>query len=199
MRRAGLGSVAQLGALAGLLGLGGCYVTERYLVTPEQLAQAAQILPAEAANTALPVRRYVIPAPGREPSGKPVFVRAEDVQHGLAELGTPPSVLIVRRYSPAVTAGVALTVIGSLISVAGSIVFFSSFNTAGDLHTISGVIALSAEPMMLAGTLLWIMGIQRPAQEVSAGRPGVHYLELVSPVPAPTQLPTPAPALSLRF
>ncbi len=186
---------ARLVAVLTLLGVTGCSVSESYLITGEQLTQAAQVPPPEADHTALPVHRYVTPAPGRDVVGKAVFVRATTVQQGLAAAGGLPAVLRSRRYSPVVTGGVALTVIGSVISIAGSIVFFSTLNTSGDTNLISGVIALSAEPMMLAGTLMWIFGIQRPPQEVGAGRAGVRYLD----APVPLVTPAPAPALSLRF
>jgi hypothetical protein len=52
---------------------------------------------------------------------------------------------------------------------------------------------------MLAGTLMWIFGLQRPPQEVAPGRPGVRYLEAGPALPAPGVAPAPPPVLSLRF
>lgn len=181
----------RLAALAGALVLGGCWVSERYLVTPEQLDQARQVPAAEAATTALPVHRYAGPA-GRGQVGKAVLLRAEALAQAQPEPGGPPPVLRSRRYSPVVTAGAVLTGVGTVLSVAGTILYFAG---SGDLHTAGGVVALSAEPMMLAGTLMWIFGILRPPQEVSAGRAKVRYLQ----VPEPLAPQAPPPALSLRF
>lgn len=178
-------------ALAAALTLNGCWVSERYLITPEQLDQARQVPASEATTTALPVHRYAGPA-GRGQAGKAVFLRAEALVLAQPEPGGPPAVVRSRRYSPVVTAGAVLTGVGTVISVAGTILYFAG---SGDLHTVGGVVALSAEPMMLAGTLMWIFGILRPPQEVSAGRANVHYLQLPEP-PAPQ---APPPALSLRF
>lgn len=202
-----------IGAVAGSVLLSGCWVTERYIAAPEQLALAAQI-PAGETVTALPVHRYK-KSPGHE-VGKAVYLRADDLAQSWPEpenalpavaaatiptAGSPPVVVRSRRYSPVVTAGAVLTGVGSIISVAGTIVYFTS---TGDTNLAGGIVALSAEPMMLAGTLMWIFGILRPPQEVSAGRAGVRYLEAAPvpvvppPLPAPG-LPPPAPALSLRF
>lgn len=184
--------VAGAGALALILNLGGCWVSERYLVTPEQIDQARQVPAPEAARTALPVQRYAGPA-GHGQAGKAVLLRAEALALGQPEPGSP-TVVRSRRYSPVVTAGAVLTGVGTVLSVAGTILYFAG---SGDLHTAGGVVALSAEPMMLAGTLMWIFGILRPPQEVSAGRANVRYLPL--PAPLVPQVPPPTPALSLRF
>lgn len=178
--------------LVGALLVSGCWVSERYLVTPEQLDQARQVPAAAAATTALPVHRYV-GAADRGQAGKAVLLRAEALALAQAESAGVPIVVRSRRYSPVVTAGAALTGVGTVLSVAGTILYFAG---SGDLHTAGGIVALSAEPMMLAGTLMWIFGILRPPQEVSAGRAGVHYL----PVPEPLTPPAapPPPALSLR-
>lgn len=198
----------RLGAVAAALFLGGCWVTERYIATPEQVTQAAQVPAGEAAATALPVHRYRKTA-GRE-VGKAVFLRADALARSQPELGptlpasaaaglpasSPPVLLRSRRYSPVVTAGATLTGVGTVISVVGTIIYFTS---TGDTNLAGGIVALSAEPMMLAGTLMWIFGILRPPQEVGAGRAAVRYLES-PPVPLAPALPAPPPpALSLRF
>ena len=202
--RRGAGGQRRLTA-AGALLLSGCFVTERYIATPEQVTQAAQVPPGEAHSTALPVYRYRKTA-GHE-VGKAVFVRADALAGSQPEPGlllatgtsptaVSPLVLRSRRYSPVVTAGATLTGVGTVISVVGTIIYFTS---TGDTNLAGGIVALSAEPMMLAGTLMWIFGILRPPQEVGAGRAAVRYLES-PPVPlAPALPPPPPPALSLRF
>lgn len=195
-------SAPRLGTVVGTLLLGGCWVSERYLVTPGQLEQARQVPAAEAAITALPVHRYVGTADHGQ-AGKAVLLRAAALAQAQVEPGSPstspasptaPMIVRSRRYSPVVTAGAVLTGVGTVLSVAGTILYFAG---SGDLHTAGGIVALSAEPMMLAGTLMWIFGILRPPQEVGAGRAGVHYLpalESIAPPPPPPPL-----ALSLRF
>lgn len=212
-------SAARVGAAAGSLLLCGCWVTERYIATPEQRVQAAQVPAGDSDLTVLPVHRYKN-VPGRE-VGKAVFLRASALVQGQDEPGLAVSpgpavavpdsgstqvVLKSRRYSPVVTAGATLTGVGSIISVVGTIIYFTG---SGDTNLAGGIVALSAEPMMLAGTLMWIFGILRPPQEVSAGRAGVRYLEAAPAVPAPLLSPPgpaaplstlpPAAALSLRF
>ena len=219
--RYGAPSSVRAGAAACGLLLGGCWVTERYITTPEQRVQAAQLPAGDPTVTVLPVHRYK-KTPGRE-VGKAVFLRADALAQGqeepgsalppgaataVAESGGAPVVIRSRRYSPVVTAGATLTGVGSIISVVGTIIYFTS---TGDNNLAGGIVALSAEPMMLAGTLMWIFGILRPPQEVAAGRAGVRYLEAVPTLPtsplspavpaAPLSSlpPAPAPALSLRF
>lgn len=211
----------RVGAAACGLFLSGCWVTERYIATPAQRVQAAQLSTVYAETTALPVHRYK-KTPGHE-VGKAVYLRADALTKAQEEPALPlpsgtavggagpggaPVVIRSRRYSPVVTAGATLTGVGSIISVVGTIIYFTS---TGDNNLAGGIVALSAEPMMLAGTLMWIFGILRPPQEVAAGRAEVRYLEaapalptppLSSAVPAasPSPLPpAPAPALSLRF
>jgi hypothetical protein len=181
-------------AIAALLCLGACSVTTRYTATPEQLAQAAQVPADEAATTALPVYRLV----GANKPPKPVYVRAEDLRAAQPETLVAAAAPTVRsrRYSPMVTAGVTLTTIGSIISVVGSVIYFAS----PDNQLAGGIVALSAEPMMITGTVLWIVGLMRPPQEVAAGRPDIRYLPLATPAtPMPGFGPPPAPVLSLRF
>ncbi|HEY7955173.1 MAG TPA: hypothetical protein VII38_07760 [Polyangia bacterium] len=59
---------------------------------------------------------------------------------------------------PMVKAGIALTAIGSAISIAGTILYFS---TSGDPHTTGLILAPSAEPLMITGTVLWVVGLIR--------------------------------------
>ena len=215
-----LRSVRVGAAACGLL-LSGCWVTERYIATPAQRVQAAQLSTVYAETTALPVHRYK-KTPGHE-AGKAVFLRADALSQGQqeTELTLPPGaagvaagpsgapvVIRSRRYSPVVTAGATLTGVGSIISVVGTIIYFTS---TGGNNLAGGIVALSAEPMMLAGTLMWIFGILRPPQEVAAGRAEVRYLEAaptlptaplapaVPPASLSSQPAAPAPALSLRF
>ena len=171
-------AAAPIAALA--LCLGGCYVTERYHVSQSHLTQAAALSPAERAVTAVPAQR--------EKDGRPVYVRA-DALPAPADPDVPAEAFLritTRRYSPMVTAGAVLTVIGSVVSVAGSIGFFTA---DGSLGTTFGLLALSAEPPMIIGSVLWVLGLHRRPQEVRPDLPTLRYLP-AEPVP---------PLLGLRF
>lgn len=183
-----------LGLVAALaLSASGCYVSDRYLIGEPQLAQASALPAGERAHVAVPAVR------ARD--GKPVFVRADalpapDATAGSVADGTSPGRRLVtaRRYSPLVTAGAVLTYIGSVASVAGSIGFFASDEP---LRLAFGLLALSAEPPMIVGSVLWVLGLNRRPQEARPDQPSLRYL--APEAPAPTPAPAPAPIIGLRF
>jgi len=148
----------------------GCSVSVPYIATPTILPQVTSLPPEQQEQTAVPV--------SRAKDLKPVYVRASALIPALqlqpsAASSSGPVLLPTRRYSPMVTAGVVLTGIGSALSVAGTVLFFAN---GGAYRSAGGPVALSGEPPMILGTVLWIMGIMRPPQEVPAGRPSLHYL-----------------------
>jgi hypothetical protein len=57
-----------------------------------------------------------------------------------------------------VTAGTALTVVGSAMSVTGTVLYFT---TDGDARWTGAGLAAAAEPLMIAGTVLWVVGAMR--------------------------------------
>lgn len=143
---------AMAAALA-LLSLGsGCYVRTSYLIAPDQEQALAALPPEELRQATVPLRRAS--------DQRPVVVRADSARAALPSRG---QLIHTRRYSPMVTSAVALVALGSALSVAGTIMFLS---TEGDLRLIGGLIALSGEPPMITGTVLWPLGITRPPQEV---------------------------------
>lgn len=186
-----------------LLSEGGCHVTGRYVLSPAQQVQLAQVPESEAAQTALQVVRLK--------DQRRVYLRADLARAaGSASAAGPASqpspgdpallgsVVTTRIYSPTVTAGVVLTVLGSVMSVAGTI---AHFTTSGDASLASGIVALAGEPPMIVGSVLWVLGLARPPQELRPGRPEIRYLDepkLVPPVP-PSPVPPPAFGLSARF
>lgn len=171
----------------GVLGISGCYVTESYLVSPRQLAQVAALPEAERASTAVPVTHAA--------NGRPVWVRADVLTPSPATLpqtsqptdqppgpeATGPVQVRTRRYSPMVTAAVILTGIGTVASIAGTIGFFAGKDS---VSTALGILALSAEPPMMIGTVLWPLGIVRAPQRVKRGDPSLRYLDPSAPPPA---------------
>lgn len=186
MRSLGLASAIALSA-------SGCYVSDRYLISEPQLAQAAALPAGERAGVALPAVR------ARD--GRPVFVRADalpppdSTARGASAVadGTTPGRRLVtaRRYSPMVTAGAVLTYIGSVASVAGSIGFFASDEP---LRLAFGLLALSAEPPMIVGSVLWVLGLNRRPQEARPDQPSLRYL-----LPEAPAAPAPPPIIGLRF
>jgi hypothetical protein len=186
-------------------GASGCYVTESYRVSPRQLAQVAALPEAERAITAVPVTRVE--------NGRPVWVRA-DALTPLPATGPQPDrqtdrqadqqtnpqaspetngpvQVRSRRYSPMVTAAVILTGIGTVASIAGTIGFFVGKDS---VSTAFGILALSAEPPMMIGTVLWPIGIVRAPQRVKPGDPSLRYLDPpAAPITAPTTAPIAAP------
>lgn len=172
----------------------GCYVTESYLVSPQQLAQVAALPEAERAITAVPVTHAA--------KGRPVWVRADALVPGPAsgaqanQPTDPPASsdakglvqVRTRRYSPMVTAAVILTGIGTVASIAGTIGFFVGKDS---VSTAFGILALSAEPPMMIGTVLWPIGIVRAPQQVKPGNPSLRYL--AAPAPPPAEAPATAP------
>ena len=154
----------------------GCHVQERYDLGPAQAAQLGQIAQQDEVAASQTAVRLI-----RTADRRPVFVRADALRAGTQE----GAVRHTRRYSPMVTAGVVLTVFGAVLSVAGTIVYFT---TEGDVKLAGGLVALAAEPPMITGSVLWPLGLVRRPQEVAPGRADVRYLDL-------TQPPAEAPAL----
>ena len=181
-------------------GASGCYVTESYLVSPQTLAQVAALPEAEQARTAVPVTRAEngrpvwvradaltpLPATGAQTSQKtaqptePRPVQTTDQRVGPDTTG--PVTVRSRRYSPMVTAAVILTGIGTVASIAGTIGFFTGKDS---VSTAFGILALSAEPPMMIGTVLWPLGIVRAPQRVKPGDPSLRYLDSPTPPSAP--------------
>jgi hypothetical protein len=145
-----------------LVCLSGCWSRERYLIEPAVLVRAAR----------------------REKGGRQVYVRASALPEAPLQLapqapsGLPVRIEVAAR-NQALTAGATLTWVGSVLSVAGSIVFFTLLARGeqdSPLFVASGVTALVAEPIMWAGTILWPLALVRPPYEVRRGQVGVRYL-----------------------
>lgn len=133
--------------LALLLATTGCTVGHLYTVEPAALAGAADPLPAV-----------------RVKDGASVQLRAADVVRSSAQPDGARLRVKTRRYSPMITAGSILTWIGSAVSVTGTVMFLAT--STGDVHTAGLIIAPSAEPMMITGTVLWIVGLLRHPEEI---------------------------------
>lgn len=73
-----------------------------------------------------------------------------------------PAPVRSRTAARRIVAGSALTWIGTALSLAGSITFFATSDKQPELHLASGVVAGVAEPIMITGTVLWILGALEP-------------------------------------
>jgi hypothetical protein len=149
-----------------LLLLAGCSVGDRYLISGETARALSPLSAKERAATAVEATR--------KKDGKRAFVRGSAVELNGAKPAGDRLDVWARVPSRMVVAGQALTWIGTGISVAGTIVFFSF--RGGEKHWLGGGIALGAETVMLTGTGLWIAGQLGHPQEVPPGRAGLRYL-----------------------
>jgi hypothetical protein len=145
-----------------------CTITDRYLVTAETARRLEAMPVVERAATAVPAIR----------DGKRVFVRGSALEvspeiHDARASQNFPAVK-ARAPSPMMTAGSALTWIGTAVSVAGTVLFFTFSD--GDRHWAGAGLALSAEAVMGTGTGLWIAAAARHPQEVAPGRADLTYL-----------------------
>jgi hypothetical protein len=142
---------AQILVIAALLP--GCVIPHAYLLAPEDAARVSSV--------------EVVPAV-REKNGQAVQLRAATVEMKTA---TPQADGRVRVRSAVksrfVTAGAVLTLVGSGISIAGGLIFFIGLaRNDSTLMNIGYGLAPSAEPMMITGTVMWVVGLRRHPQEI---------------------------------
>ncbi len=71
--------------------------------------------------------------------------------------------VVARGRSRLVAAGIPLTFVGTAVSLVGTALFFAV--PSGGVHTLGLALTPSAEPLMIAGTVLWIVGLNRPPFE----------------------------------
>jgi hypothetical protein len=112
----------------------------------------------------LPVGQRTSTAVPATRQGRPVLVRGSTLEIDDAALSGNSLEVKSRAPNRMMTAGSALTWIGTAISVAGTVLFlgFSDF----DKHWAGAGLALSAEAVMWTGTGLWIGGAGRHPQEL---------------------------------
>jgi hypothetical protein len=130
----------------------GCTISDRYRISDEDARRVRAMTPEERAATAVPATR----------DGKPTWVRASALDFSDADASKG---VRARTRSPMMTAGSTLTWIGTAISVAGTVLFFTFSD--GDKHWAGAGVALSAEAVMWTGTALWIVAAGKHAGEVA--------------------------------
>jgi hypothetical protein len=135
--------------LALLAALAGCTVNHAYVVDPAALAAPGEFVAARRAK-----------------GGAAVEVRASAIDRASAQPQPDGTTRVVARArSRNLDAGVAMTLIGSAISIAGTIVFFTGLESRDIRYTTGLILAPSAEPLMIVGTVLWILALRRHPQE----------------------------------
>jgi hypothetical protein len=139
--------LARRAAACFALALGsGCVSSERYIVDPT--------------SARAPGEGHLVAhrkSDGRKVELDPAAIRFTDSNTGEVEAG---------GASPMVTAGVVTTLVGSALSILGTITYFATLNGHDDLHFAGGMVALSGEPLMIAGSVLWPLGLVRPPRGV---------------------------------
>lgn len=143
-----------------------CSVGDRYLIAPETLA-AIQALTPEA-------RKQTVAPAIRQKGGWNVTVRTD--AFSVPEATTRPDGQIAiptRMRSKKIQLGNVLVWIGTPLSIAGlCMVIFGH-----DAVRWSGIaLAGAAEPVMIAGTVVWVQGSNAHPQEVGKGVPELNYL-----------------------
>jgi hypothetical protein len=137
----------------------GCYSRAPYLVEPSVMEMAVRLPEAERATKTAPARRA--------DDLRPVQVRLDALRLADAKPGPGGALLVpTRAYSPMITAGSALTWIGTVISITGTTLAAAyHFDLGTDGGRAGVATAITAEPIMLIGTLLWTFSDRHRPQE----------------------------------
>jgi hypothetical protein len=144
--------------------LAGCLTGDHYYVAQTALDAADRLSPDERAHTALPARE--------RKTGKTAFVRSSTIdERGAVENGE----VAIRARAPSrmILAGSILTWVGSAISIGGTLMWL--LTSKGPVYDAGIGLTASAEPIMIAGTVLWIVGGLRHPETVAPGRDDVRY------------------------
>jgi hypothetical protein len=146
--------------------LAGCTVGDRYLIPSDSLAAVQALTPEVRAHTAI--------AALRQKGGYEVDVRADAFSLREAVSRADGQVAIPTRLpSRRIVLGSTLVWIGTPLSIAG----LGMVIWGRDAVRWSGVaMSIAAEPIMIAGTVLWVTGANAHPQEVPKGRADLRYL-----------------------
>jgi hypothetical protein len=161
-----------------LLSLVACTSHDRYLISRGELddwakksaaGQPPAVLPAvrESDHKAVFVKTSALTLPPAPPAPLPDSAPA-------AVPASPAAVVPVqaRAKNPMVTAGAVLTWVGTALSLIGTGVFIAGkVQGNNSLYYGGGIAAISAEPLMWTGTILWLLGAVRKPYEVRVSGP----------------------------
>ena len=147
-------------ALVVTLFLGGCITHGGYRVTRADLDARTPTLPATR-DEGVPVqlvRAAIDPVDLLPPQALPGAI-APPASDGRVHVSAS-------ARNRTVAAGVVLTLVGSLLSVVGTSTWLAlRGGPHGDVADGFFAVELAGEPLMVAGTVLWILGLVHPAQE----------------------------------
>jgi hypothetical protein len=130
--------------------LAGCSVSHPYLVDAADLAQ---------------LHDGGILCGNRQKDGTRACVRGDTVVRESAKPQPDGKVRVISKtHSDTTTMGSALTWLGTPISVAGTLLIILG---SGTTKGLGYAMALSAEPVMITGTVLWCLGLVKHPQEVA--------------------------------
>jgi hypothetical protein len=146
-------------ALAASICVAGCISREHYAVRADDLAAMMALPPDVRARSAIPATRLQ--------DHKSVYVSGARI-----DANTTPT-FEIRAPNRRVTVGAVLTLVGTAISLVGSGLFFFS---SGKSHLAGEILAPGAEPLMISGTVLWVIGARNPPGEVDLGHADLGYL-----------------------
>lgn len=155
----------------------GCTVGDRYLISSDSFTAVRIMRPDERVRHAVPARRIA--------GDRAVYVRAHafSLEEGV-ERPDDQVTIPTRLPSRRVQAGNALVWIGTPLSIAGLCMVI----WGRDAVRYSGIaLAAAAEPMMIAGTVLWIQGARAHPQEVPRGVAELSYLPEPGQPASPTR------------
>lgn len=99
----------------------------------------------------------------REGTERPVTIKTKTIVDGsVRAINDTTSVVTTRAVGKMTTAGIVLTFAGTALSLVGSGLFFG---TKGTTRTVGAVLAGSGEAPMIAGSVMWVLGLKRyPAE-----------------------------------
>ena len=143
-----------------------CSVGDRYVIAPETLAAVQALSPEQRAKTAVPAHRIK--------NDQAADVRASALSLGEA-VTRPDGRVAIPTHMPSrrIVLGSTLVWIGTPLSVAGlAMVIF----THGTPRYAGIALAGVAEPVMIAGTVLWVQGTKAHPQEVDKNVADLTYL-----------------------
>jgi hypothetical protein len=129
--------------------LAGCVTSRDYVVDGAALQSGVEWLPG-----------------ARVKDGRAVNVRASTVDRAsAADAGNGQVRVKAKALNKKLILGSVLTWVGTAISLTGTAFLVATWNNHNDLYTAGWVLAPSAEPIMIAGTVLWILALKHPPME----------------------------------
>ena len=144
----------------------GCSVGDRYLIASDHFTALQIMTPTERDRHAVPAHRIK--------NGQVAFVRANSFSLQEGQPRTEGQVAIPTRLpSRRIKVGNALVWVGTPLSIAALLMVILGH----DAVRWSGIaLAATAEPVMIAGTVLWVQGANAHPQEVARGVSELTYL-----------------------